>query len=303
MKFKLLIIFYWILNVVAWGQHKNGRYFQSINGTSWQSESFIDSSNFTTKNEFYLSLVETDLDAIKHNRILWTFNNKLKIERYNEVLKRHELLFECAYEIDENSHTLTLKKNNESVKYSYVSVSTGAMIGFKKIKTGKVRDTNIVDTVYHRNGKIQRIMEMDSLFRGIGIYSEYDSTGILRIEGKYAQMDSTGCVNCYDGYTGIDRSDPGKWTKANRIDVDYIMVGEWKYFHPNGQLAAIGRYDTLFNIYSGNFGFNVINQPVNVYIAKEQLKFGIWKYYDVTGKLIRQEEYYGGALVYKIDAE
>lgn len=158
---------------------------------------------------------------------------------------------------------------------------------------------NTIDTSYYSNGSIREIIEYDTLFRYSGIYEEYDTTGTLRLKGRYAQLDSAKCLNCYNGTPGHDNQ--GRWEPINKTKVWDVKIGQWITYHPNGKMAISGQYDTLFTFYHGAVQEIGANRPVPVYIHHEQLKSGIWRYYDETGKLIGKEEYFNGSLVFKME--
>lgn len=160
---------------------------------------------------------------------------------------------------------------------------------------------NKVDTSYYFNGKIETITEIDSLYQRVGEYKEFDTTGILRVEGHFSQIDTAECMNCYKNTLGF--GSPGKWFQITKIDVREIKVGQWFTYHSNGKMATSGQYDTLFTIHYGQGKPQGINRISAIYMSELQLKAGIWRYYDITGKLYLQEEYFRGQLVFKIEYE
>lgn len=158
---------------------------------------------------------------------------------------------------------------------------------------------NTFDTTYFSNGKIESITEYNSEFKKVGIYKEFDSNGIMIIEGRYADIDSAECFNCYNGQFSIDSL--GKWYQITKIDVFEFKIGKWSTYHPNGKLASHGEFGNLYSAYMGTSDPTRKNKPINIYQHLEQLKTGIWKYYDTNGKLILTEEYHNGTLVFKIN--
>lgn len=158
---------------------------------------------------------------------------------------------------------------------------------------------NKFDTVYYKNGKIESITEIDSSYRRVGVYKQYDTTGVLIEEGRYGQIDSSDCLNCYEGTFGHDF--PGKWYSVNKIEVGEIKTGQWFTFHTNGKIASFGYYDTLFTAYRRAVDPKGAYRPVPVGIHFEQLKTGIWRYYDENGEIYLKEEYYRGTLVFKLE--
>jgi len=79
------------------------------------------------------------------------------------------------------------------------------------------------DTNFFENGRIESITELNAFGQRIGVNKEFDSTGVLRIEGEYTQMDSSKCLNCYEGYFGDDTL--GSWHKIDKINVREVKVG------------------------------------------------------------------------------
>lgn len=120
------------MNLSLFAQTPKGRYFNEIEGTTWQSSTLVDKETCSDLNEFELSIVEIDTDSLKSNSIIWTFNETLKIESIDEATKERTLIFECKYVHDEESKTLKLQIENEEIEFSYIPVSTGAFVRFTK---------------------------------------------------------------------------------------------------------------------------------------------------------------------------
>lgn len=128
----LLLFLLLIINLSLFAQTPSGRYFNEIEGTTWQLSTLVDKETFSDLNEFELSLVEIDIDSLKSNSIIWTFNETLKIESIDAATKERTLIFECKYVHDEESKTLKLQIENEEIEFSYIPVSTGAFVRFTK---------------------------------------------------------------------------------------------------------------------------------------------------------------------------
>jgi hypothetical protein len=165
-----------------------------------------------------------------------------------------------------------------------------------------------VDTIYHHTGKIKSIIAYDSMTNHYcGVYNQFDSTGVLIVEGQYVAVDSVKCKDCYtDSYSGNRLEE--KWTKMDYADVLELKVGVWKYLHPNGQLKMIGEYSDMVHSLSGMsypLSWEGISwpSPVDGYIYFQQLKKGKWEYYDELGNNYLTEEYVNGTLVYKIERD
>jgi len=131
---KLLIIFILGLNSIVIGQLPVGRYFKNIEGTTWQTQTKIDSASIISKIRFELIILEFDVDSIQSNSIIVTFDKKVKIEKYSAISKNREVILECSYENDEQFHILTLIIGDEEVKYLYAPTSTGSMVQFFEMK-------------------------------------------------------------------------------------------------------------------------------------------------------------------------
>ncbi|ASS50397.1 MAG: hypothetical protein A3D31_12585 [Candidatus Fluviicola riflensis] len=147
---------------------------------------------------------------------------------------------------------------------------------------------------YHPNGKINLEYDYDTILHCFaGKYKEFDSTGILMIEGNYSIVDSVQCKDCYDEFQGI-------WQKYEYADLRTKPVGMWKYFYSDGQIKMEGAYSEKVHAYRGDP--NLFNEtdigPINVWIHYDLLKNGQWIYYNESGKKIKMEEYIDGALIY-----
>jgi hypothetical protein len=164
------------------------------------------------------------------------------------------------------------------------------------------------DTSYHINGNIAYIIELNTNFHNCGLYQEFDTSGIVRIEGFYQLTDSVECLNCYTG-TPQFQDIKGNWKKYSYANLQYVEIGIWKYYHPNGQLRMIGSYSGKVHSYKGSSGpFQQemmdgipISKPIPVYISFDPLKTGQWQYYDEQGNNHLTEEYIDGILVYKTE--
>ena len=118
---------------------------------------------------------------------------------------------------------------------------------------------------YHANGNVKWSGTIDSLTgKKEGEFKQFTRYGKLLIQGSYKNDEREGQWKSY--YHQSDQLyDIGSY-KAG----DYI--GEWKYFHRNGQIRKIGSYYE----YSEGFFWN-------------GFRHGEWKYYDEDGKLYKTE--------------
>lgn len=132
MKKALLLFLILIINLSLFAQTPKGRYFNEIDGTTWQSSTLVNKETISDLNEIELSIVEIDIDSLKSNSIIWTFNETLKIEAIDAATKARTLILECKYVHDEESKTLKLQIENEEIEFSYIPVSTGAFVRFTK---------------------------------------------------------------------------------------------------------------------------------------------------------------------------
>ena len=161
-----------------------------------------------------------------------------------------------------------------------------------------LRQKNIIwpkiDTNFHENGKIWTIGAVDSIFNYIGFYKEYDDQGNLILEGNYSVLDSAKCISISSKGFGSGRK------ISDRIKVYNFKVNVWKSYFSSGVLCSIGSYDTLFSCTICSI-YQEEDRPSPVGLSHEQLKAGIWKYYNEQGELIREEEYHSGNLVSERD--
>jgi len=172
-------------------------------------------------------------------------------------------------------------------------------------------DTNCkTDTSFHINGNIAYIMDIDTLHDYCGQYKEFDTTGILIVEGFYQIKDSVECLNCFDGSPKFHDID-GSWIKYAYERIRHVEIGIWKYYHPNGKLKMIGSYSGKVHSFMGSvepYNWEMmenipISKPVPVYISHEPLKTGQWQYYDDQGNNYLTEDYVDGILVYRVERE
>lgn len=165
----------------------------------------------------------------------------------------------------------------------------------------------IRDTLYYENGKIELVFGYDTTSHEYcGIYISYDSSGVKMSEGEYQSVDSVECFQCYtDSY----RNSPEKWEQYFIAKhVKKIPVGEWKYYHNNGELKEVGSYCDIVHEYRGmsyplEWEGKTWPKPVAGYLTSTFLKDGVWEYYDPNGNNIRTEEYVRGQLVYIIERD
>jgi antitoxin component YwqK of YwqJK toxin-antitoxin module len=181
------------------------------------------------------------------------------------------------------------------------SVKSGIFLLFMLIGSISLSQNDCIrDTSYHSNGAINTIFGYDeTTHEYCGLYTFFDSLGVKLSEGEYRKVDSVECIGCYrEDYRNKDE----KWSQYFVSRADRILVGEWKYYHENGQLKEIGRYCDAVHEYTGSaypldWEGKSWPEPVNGYLTYEYLKDGIWECYDVDGNHIKTEEYVCGQLV------
>lgn len=167
-----------------------------------------------------------------------------------------------------------------------------------------------IDTIWHSNGQVQSIYEINSENQFCGFYKEFDTLGNIYFEGNFIYKDSVECVLCFDGSPQF-YSTSGRWEQFYFLNKESVRIGEWKFYHSNGQIEMIGTYCDKMHVYSGTVEPYVwekeenhpISTPVNGYISYEPVKCGQWNYFDAQGANYLTEEYVNGTLVYKIERQ
>lgn len=165
-----------------------------------------------------------------------------------------------------------------------------------------LKNNVIVIKEYHPNGKLYQEYEFDTVVNTYaGYFIEFDSLGERKIKGTYKIVDSVRCKDCYGGHPEYP-DNPSVWTKKEYSHQRSIQTGVWGFYHPNGEEASEGEYAELVHETKGES----LQDNNSYFIAhsnwgtSEQLKQGYWYYYDEQGRLIKQEEYVDGVLVYVI---
>lgn len=162
-----------------------------------------------------------------------------------------------------------------------------------------LKNNVIVIKEYHKNGKLYQEYEFDTaIYAHSGFYREYDSLGEIKTKGAYKIVDSVKCKDCYEGHPEYP-DNPSEWTKKEYSRQRSIQTGVWQQFHPNGEEAIEGEYAELMHETEGQSlpdKSSYIMAHCN-WRTFEQLKQGVWYYYDETGMLIKKEEYVDGVLV------
>ena len=108
------------------------------------------------------------------------------------------------------------------------------------------------------------------------IFRLNDSLWNSHVDGRFIQSPASTIV-----------FEKGELEVISNIERRIYPVGEWKYYHPNGNLFAIGSYAIEkadvddFNCYFDG------GAPDILYIVRK----GVWKFYDEKGDLISKKRY------------
>ena len=130
MKPILVVLFLSLFNGILFAQVPEGRYFNSINGSTWRSGIVDEISIKGDKAFFGLTLVEPD--SIDTSSTLWIFEDRLTIVHYDSNKRENETMLNCDYIHDTENHTLTLIVKDKQLVFEYTSVSTGAFVTLSK---------------------------------------------------------------------------------------------------------------------------------------------------------------------------
>jgi antitoxin component YwqK of YwqJK toxin-antitoxin module len=174
----------------------------------------------------------------------------------------------------------------------------------------------VIETYYFPNNKIEISYEIDTLnFKYCGLYKEFDSTGILLMEGTYTNVDSIACEDCYV-YNSWDFNLNRNALKKDSFVYFYsLRTGVWKFYYPNGKLKEEGTYSDKVHSYTStglydpdqfksflnktNSYLTISGGPIGVGLDIEYLKDGVWTYYDERGKILKKEYLINGLLVHE----
>ena len=165
-----------------------------------------------------------------------------------------------------------------------------------------LKNNVIVIKEYHKNGKLYQEYEFDTVVNTYaGYFIEFDTLGERKMKGAYKIVDSVRCKDCYEGHPEYP-DNPSVWTKKEYSRQRSIQTGYWEFYHPNGEEASEGEYAELMHETRGQSlpDKNSFLTAYSNWGTSEQLKQGYWYYYDEEGRLIKQEEYVDGVLVYVI---
>lgn len=130
----LAIFLIFILHLSLIAQIPKGRYFNQIEGTTWQFSKNSKIENISGLSNFGLRLLDRDKESYENKTLIWTFNNTLIIESFEPSTEKKTIILQCNYIHSPKERTLKLMIKNQEVKFNYVSISTGSYVEFSKIK-------------------------------------------------------------------------------------------------------------------------------------------------------------------------
>ncbi len=130
-----LAISIWSFSTLA--QTPQGRYFNELNETVWQSTVIDSQIDIIESQSLGLRIVEVEIDLIQNNTTLWSFGEKLKIELYNSATKERKIVLECNYEHDRENRTLKLFLDKKVMTFRYAPISIGSCVLLTQIKRNK----------------------------------------------------------------------------------------------------------------------------------------------------------------------
>ncbi|MGB0869800.1 MAG: hypothetical protein ACPGSD_09400 [Flavobacteriales bacterium] len=130
----LVFFLIFILHLSLIAQKPKGRYFNQIEGTTWQFSKNSKVENISVLSNFGLRLLNGDKESDENKTLIWTFNNTLIIESFEPSTEKKTIILQCNYIHSPKERTLKLMIKNQEVKFNYVSISTGSYVEFSKIK-------------------------------------------------------------------------------------------------------------------------------------------------------------------------
>lgn len=195
---------------------------------------------------------------------------------------------------------------------------------YYEIKTNDSKDTIVKG--YFKNGKKHdhwiykrnkdSIVEKYDLGLKNGDYRFYDSNKVLRV--RYLYKDDTisslsltyhpnsqvrlmygnkhGCASgrytCYFENGQIECSGNYEVKKDSNLKFHSIPIGEWKYYHKNGNLALLGCFDTnRINVEFERTKYD--NDEITIYQVEDSMirPIGLWKFFDNKGNISYVKDY------------
>lgn len=159
-------------------------------------------------------------------------------------------------------------------------------------------DSTTIDTSYFQNMKPYYIIGyafIDGINYQHGIYREYDTSGVLLIEGNYkASPNSIECVDCYS----VNYYD-STFTQYTIAHFHETRTGVWNFYYPNGKLKMQGEYSPKVH---EEFSSLMLLQNCNFLMGPSGvgvhfLEHGPWIYYNEYGEITNRKWYYQGRLI------
>jgi len=162
------------------------------------------------------------------------------------------------YEMDGHSHSIVSKQVDENMPNNLSHFIDGDT--FIHVQNANFRSF-YDDNVLKEEGLIRNLDDSLSSSHVIGIFTQPNLGGISFTKPVYEV--------------------------TTNIRLRTYPEGEWKYYHPNGKLFAVGRYvvekaahDNIGCYFDGNI-------PDFLYVSRT----GTWKFYDESGQLILEKQY------------
>ncbi|HTA27768.1 MAG TPA: hypothetical protein VK809_08265 [Bacteroidia bacterium] len=190
---------------------------------------------------------------------------------------------------------------------------TGELLFTEIYKGGSYKYKVGINTLYDYTGKIT---EKGKMVNGYGykdsIWITYFSNGIKsseiyyhndRYDGKYIEYYSNGQIRdsgCYRQSFIDKKTIPITFHNTRRIDTSVseykdtseVRIGIWKEYYEYGQLRSVGSYFPC-RFYIDIGVDTVADENGNLVVVKSGgelfFKDGLWKYYNESGKLTREE--------------
>jgi antitoxin component YwqK of YwqJK toxin-antitoxin module len=194
--------------------------------------------------------------------------------RIKVVLSILSFLLRLASTSAQQKDTLCFKRDTLNTKLSYCSYPSG-QIHYINTIVGEFESR----ISFHPNGKISGYgTTINGYVTGYNL-SFYDN-GHIQSEGYYRKVGSGMKLKSKDTYYIIDfdgYTDSGDSTFPLNLCVTYYVPKEgiWKDYYPSGKIKQI----SIFKIHDND------NED------HEEIREGIWEFYDNNGKLVRKVTY------------
>lgn len=139
-------------------------------------------------------------------------------------------------------------------------------------------------SIWYYDDNFTKVRKRSTYWRGMeyGMVQEFYENGLLKMEGICKT------IRYFHKYTG--GKDKGVMCKVDLMDTTFFKESRFT----RDSLIALDKYRYVDSaLYNPSFG----KSKYTLYFPEKQpQKFGEWKYYDETGKLMRREYYIKGVL-------